>query len=66
MGTGAVKHYKFINSKTGNVIYYHSLSITLTAEELKVELEKVKNRVATENSIFGGTIYWEEIKPDTK
>lgn len=66
MATAADKHYKFINSKTGNVIYYHSLSSTLTPEELKAELEKVKAQVATQNAIIWSTIYWEEIKDDTK
>lgn len=66
MATAADKHYKFINSKTGNVIYYHSLSSTLTPEELKAELEKVKAQVATQNAIIWSTIYWEEIKDETK
>ena len=55
------KHYKFINSKTGNVIYYHSLSSALTPDELKAELEKIKAQVATQNAIIWSTIYWEEI-----
>ena len=61
METAAKKHYKFINSKTGNVIYYHSLSSALTPEELKAELEKIKAQVATQNAIIWSTIYWEEI-----
>ena len=58
----AGKHYKFINSKTGYVIYYHSVSPDLGKNETKAELEKVKAQVATKNSLFEGTIYWEEIK----
>lgn len=66
MAAAADKHYKFINSKTGNVIYYHSLSSALTSEELKAELEKVKAQVATQNAIIWSTIYWEEIKDEVK
>jgi len=66
MGAVANKHYKFINSKTGNVIYYHSLSSALTPEELKAELERIKAQVATQNGIIWSTIYWEELKDDNK
>jgi hypothetical protein len=58
----ADKHYKLINSKTDYVIYYHSLSADLTAEEIKAELEQIKARVATSNGIYNGTLYWEEVK----
>lgn len=66
MGATANKHYKFINSKTGNVIYYHSLSSELSPEELKAELERIKAQVATQNGIIWSTIYWEEIKDEDK
>jgi hypothetical protein len=58
----ADKHYKFINSKTGYVIFYHSLSESLTEEKCKLELEKVKAQVAVKNAIPVDTLYWEEIK----
>ncbi|MEO6850241.1 MAG: hypothetical protein ABI203_10685 [Mucilaginibacter sp.] len=58
----AAKHYKFINSATGYVIFYHSVKDDLEAEKLKEELEKVKTQVAIKNGIYLGTIYWEEIK----
>ena len=58
------KHYKFINSKTGYAIFYHSLSKGLNENEIKEELEKVKAQVASQNEIFLDTIYWEEIKED--
>ena len=64
MGAAANKHYKFINSKTGYVIYYYSLSSDMPPEEAKIELEKVKAQVATNNSLFWDTIYWEEIKDE--
>ena len=64
MGAVANKHYKFINSKTGYVIYYHSVSSAMTPDEIKAELEKVKAQVAINNSLFSDTIYFEEIKDE--
>lgn len=58
----ADKHYKFINSQTGYAIYYHSLSSDLSIEEIKKQLQEVKNRVAIQNRIYCETVYWEEIK----
>jgi hypothetical protein len=60
----ADKHYKFINSKTGNAISYCSFSADLAEEKLKAELEKAKNDVAIKNSLFAETIYWEEVKEE--
>jgi hypothetical protein len=60
----AVKHYKFINCKTGYVIFYHSLSAGLSADEVKAELEKIKTLVAVRNGLYQDTVYWEEIKDD--
>lgn len=57
----ASKHYKFINSKTGYAIYYYTISDNLETKKLKEELEKVKARVAIQNGIYLGTVYWEEI-----
>ena len=56
------KHYKFINSKTGYVIYYHSISDELEAMKAKEELEKIRAQVAIHNGIYLDTVYWEEIK----
>jgi hypothetical protein len=58
------KHYQFINSQTGNTIYYHAISAKLTPPELKKELEKVKAQVAVKNALFLDVIYWEEIQDD--
>jgi len=58
------KHYKFINSKTGNAISYFSLKAGLTEEKIKTELEKAKNDVAVKNNLFAETIYWEEVKEE--
>jgi hypothetical protein len=56
------KHYKFINSGTGYVIFYTSLSKALTESELKAELDKIKAQVAIKNGLYQGYVYWEEIK----
>jgi hypothetical protein len=58
----AEKHYKFINSKTGNVIFHYTLVAELNEAETKAELEKVKADVASKNAVFLDTIYWEEEK----
>lgn len=60
----ADKHYKFINSKTGYAIFYHSVSADLNADELKTELCKIKAQVAIKNNIYQETVYWEEIKEE--
>jgi hypothetical protein len=60
----AGKHFKFINSKTGNTIYYHTLKGGLSEDEVKQALEKVKAQVATQYEVFLDTIYWEEEKED--
>jgi hypothetical protein len=61
MSTGA-KHFKFINSKTGNVIYHKTIKGDKSEADIKTELEKVKAEVATKNAVFLNTIYWEEEK----
>jgi len=63
MKTGG-KHFRFINSITGNVIYYYSAG-DLCKEELHEELERVKAHVAIQNGVFVDTIYWEEIKDES-
>ena len=60
----AAKHFKFINSKTGYVIYYHSVNVDLNPDDLKAELEKIKDQVAINNGIYRETLYWEEIKDE--
>jgi len=62
----ADKHYKFINSKTGYAIYYYSLSSELSEEEIKQQLQEIKTRVAIQNGIYLGTVYWEEIKENAE
>ena len=64
MEAAADKHYKFINSKTGNVLFYHSLKSDIGIDQIKVELDKIKAQVASQHSVFLGTIYWEEIKKE--
>lgn len=59
-----VKHYKFINSRTENVIYYYSLDSTLSTDQSKEKLEAIKAQVATSNGVFLDTVYWEEVKDE--
>lgn len=56
------KHYKFINSQTGNAIYYCAVDAALREDEAKAELNKVKAQVAIQNHMFLDIVYWEEIK----
>ena len=56
------KHYKFINSETGYVIYYYTLKPDIPDENIKKELENVRAQVAIKNNIFVGTVFWEEIR----
>ena len=56
------KHYKFINSQTGNAIYYHAINPKLTEADVKKELDKVRAQVAVKNALFLEVIYWEEVK----
>mgnify|MGYP001552125779 CR=1 FL=1 len=56
------KHYKFINSETGNAIFYHSLEASLGEDKIKAELEKMKAQVAIQNGLYIDIIYWEEDK----
>lgn len=58
----ADKHYKFINSETGYVIYYYTIKPGAPDGDIKKELENVKAQVAIKNNIFVGTVFWQEIK----
>lgn len=51
------KHYRFVNSKTGNVIAY--FSIPLNADNETDMLETKRKELATEHGAFFETIYWE-------
>lgn len=56
------QHYKFINSKTGNVIYHYTVKGEHSEDAVKTELEKIKAEVAIKNKMFFDTIYWEKEK----
>lgn len=58
----AEKQYKFINSETGYVIYYHTLNCDQPQDKVKEELDNIKAQVAIKNNIFVGTVYWELVK----
>ena len=60
------RHFKFINSKTGNTIFHHSYKGDGGEQHLKAELEKIKEQVAVQNGVFTGTIYWEEVTDGEK
>ncbi|OKS87713.1 hypothetical protein [Mucilaginibacter polytrichastri] len=55
------RHFKYINSKTGNTLYYYSVSSVSEPDKLKQELDKIRDKVASDNGIFMETVYWEEI-----
>jgi hypothetical protein len=59
-----VKHYKFINSKTDNIIYYYTVEDNLSANQIKEKLDTIKAQVATDNGLFLETVYWEENKDE--
>jgi hypothetical protein len=52
------KHYKFINNETGNVIYY--LSIPSDKPDPEEILENARHKLAIENGIYIGSIYYIE------
>ncbi len=56
------RQFKFINSKTGNTIFYYTYTGTTDKNAVKADLEKMKGEVATKNGVFLDTIYWEETK----
>jgi hypothetical protein len=62
----ADKHYKFINCRTGYVIYYHSISSERSAEEIRAELQEVRCKVAIQNGLYFESVYWEEIREDAE
>jgi len=53
------KHYKFVNNETGNVIYF--LSIPSDKTEQKDVLENTRHKLAVENGIYIGSIYYIEV-----
>ena len=53
------KHYKFINNETDNVIYY--LSIPRDEDNIKTTLENTRHKLAIENGIYIGSIYYIEV-----
>jgi len=59
-----LKHYKFVNSKTGNIIYHYSVSANLDPDQVKKELKTIQAEVASNNGMFLETVYWEEIKDE--
>jgi len=56
------KKYKFVNSQTGNTIYYHSVEEELNEAALREHLDKIKAQVASQNGLYVDIVYWEELK----
>ncbi|HJP62890.1 MAG TPA: hypothetical protein VJ844_05580 [Mucilaginibacter sp.] len=56
--TKNVKHYKFVNNETGNVIYF--LSVPKDKTDAKDILENTRHKLAIENGIYIGSIYYLE------
>lgn len=56
------KKYKFVNSQTGNTIYYHSVEEELDEAALREYLDKIKAHVASQNGLYVDIVYWEELK----
>lgn len=57
-----LKHFRFINSKTDNVIFHYSVDSNLDKDQIKIQLEAIKAKVAASNGVFLDTVYWEEVK----
>jgi hypothetical protein len=53
------KHYKFVNNETENVIYF--LSIPADKADHKEVLENTRHKLAVENGIYIGSIYYMEV-----
>ena len=54
------KHYKFVNNETDNVIYL--LSIPADKPDHEETLENTRRKLAIENGIYIGSIYYIEEK----
>jgi hypothetical protein len=54
-----LNHYEFINSQTGNVIAYVSLSADIDPKELARKLEQKKTELAVTYRIYIELIYWQ-------
>jgi hypothetical protein len=56
------KHFKCINSHTGNAIFYYSVDDKKDQDQTQAELDKVRAQVAMQNAMPVTDIYWQEIK----
>jgi len=57
------KQYKFINNETDNVIYF--LSVPKESSDVKKILDDTRHKLAIENGIYIGSIYYIEV-PETE
>ncbi len=57
-----LRNYHFVDSQSDNVIAYFSIRADLDELTIKKELEKERNKLASQRGVFVETIYWKEIK----
>lgn len=57
-----VRHFKFINGQTGNVIAFFSIDSSIDECKIKENLEREQKKLAIEKGVYLDTIYWQEIK----
>lgn len=53
------QEYQFINSQTGNVIGYLSVSAILNEKDLRKQLEIKRAELATGNGLYVDLIFWQ-------
>lgn len=59
-----VKHFKFINNETDNVIYL--MTVPADKSDVKELLEQTRHRLAVENGLYIGNIYYIEVSNGDK
>ncbi len=52
-------HYEFINSLTGNVICYLTVSGDTSERERSTKLEQKRAELAVKNNLYVDLIYWQ-------
>ncbi|RYY33994.1 MAG: hypothetical protein EOP46_14845 [Sphingobacteriaceae bacterium] len=55
-----VKHYEFLNLRTGNALAYVSIPANMPQAEITAALERKKTEIATANKMNIELIYWQD------
>lgn len=55
-----VKHYEFLNLRTGNALAYVSIPANMPPAEITAALERKKIEIATANRMNLELIYWQD------